>query len=147
MEADKAYELASGLRKLAEFIRSQHESLPEDIGVDIQTWIYGPWNGDGTEIKVEMAGITRAGLTGGAKITKEYSEYAFTLKLGFGPVSWAVKAARKEVCHAEVVGQETYEVEEVEGEDLRPRTTVTKTKDIIEWKCDPVLERMVDTSA
>jgi len=146
MESDKAHELASGLRKLAEFIRSQHESLPNEIDIDISTWLYAGYGVDNDVLKPQFAGITRAALTSGAKVNKEYTNFAFRLLLSFGPLTWTVASKREAVCTAQVVGQETYEVEEQEGEDLRPTVTVVKTKDIIEWKCDPVLERLVDTA-
>ena len=146
MESDKAYELADGLHKLADFISSQHESLPNEIDFDISTWLYAGYGVDNDVLKPQFAGITRAALTQKATITKEYTSFAFRLLLGFGPLTWTVASKREAVCTAQVVSQETYEVEEQEGEDLRPTVTVVKTKDIIEWKCDPVLERLVDTA-
>lgn len=146
MEPIKAYDLANGLRQMADFIEEEHEALPDSIEFDISTWLYAGYGVDNDVLKPQFAGITRAALHQQATITKEYTSFAFRLLLGFGPLTWTVASKREAVCTAQVVGQETYEVEEQEGEDLRPTVTVVKTKDIIEWKCDPVLERLVDTA-
>ena len=72
------------------------------------------------------------------KITKEYSDYAFRLALEFSPqVTYKVKTQREEVCTAKVVGTEEYEVPITVGHEV-------KTRDVVEWSCDPLLDRLVD---
>ena len=149
MDAIKAQEISKGLHDLADFINDQYESLPEpeSDALHMKSWIWSEWNGPEHEVQTGMAAVIRAGLNNKAKITKEYGEGrygAFKLHLGFGPVTYSVLCRRTEVCTAEVVGQKVVEIEEPIGEDLRPTTTVTTTKDIIEWRCDPILERLTD---
>lgn len=148
MEETRAYELVDGLHELADFIKDKHLMLPEDITFEITSWLYAGYQLSTHEaVRQELALVTRAALSAKAAVIKEYTSYAFELHLCFGPLTWVVSSRRDAVCTAEVVGQETYEVEEEVGEDLRPTVTVTKTKDIIKWNCDPVLERLTDKAA
>jgi len=145
MDIAKAYELATGLRGLAEFIGDNASVLPEGITIECESWI-NTWD-RGVQPKEDMALILRAGMAHeGCSITKEYSDYAFRLALEFSPsVICKVKTQRDAVCTRTVTGTEEYEVEEPVGEDTRPQVLVTKTRETYEWKCDPLLDRVTES--
>ena len=138
MDVDKAYELAIGLRGLAEFIGDNAPLLPDNLDVEVSSWLWA-WNNTESTPKEEIAAVIRAALGNeDCKITKEYSDYAFRLALEFSPqVTYKVKTQREEVCTATVVGTEEYEVPITVGHEV-------KTRDVVEWSCDPLLDRLVD---
>ena len=117
MDVNKAYELATGLRGLAEFIGDNASVLPEVITIECESWI-NTWD-RGVQPKEDMALILRAGMAHeGCSITKEYSDYAFRLALEFSPsVICKVKTQRDAVCTRTVTGTEEYEVEEPVGDE------------------------------
>ena len=43
MDVDKAYELAIGLRGLAEFIGDNAPLLPDNLDVEVSSWLWA-WN-------------------------------------------------------------------------------------------------------
>ena len=139
----KADEMAGGFRDLANFLEDNATFLPDDISVDVSSWLYHRYNQEITP-KEQVALVARAAFGTEAKIAKEYNDFSFKLRLTFGPVGYTVSSRREEVCTATVTGTENYEVEERVGEDDRPLETVTKTRDVVEWKCDPILDRLVD---
>jgi len=138
MDVDKAYELAIGLRGLAEFIGDNAPLLPDNLDVEVSSWLWS-WNNTESTPKEEIAAVIRAALGNeDCVITKEYSDYAFRLALEFSPqVTYKVKTQREEVCTAKVVGTEEYEVPITVGHEV-------KTRDVVEWSCDPLLDRLVD---
>ena len=138
MDVDTAYELAIGLRGLAEFIGDNAPLLPDNLDVEVSSWLWA-WNNTESTPKEEIAAVIRAALGNeDCKITKEYSDYAFRLALEFSPqVTYKVKTQREEVCTAKVVGTEEYEVPITVGHEV-------KTRDVVEWSCDPLLDRLVD---
>ena len=138
MDVNKAYELATGLRGLAEFIGDNAPLLPDNLDIEASSWLWS-WNNTESTPKEEIAAVIRAALGNeDCTITKEYSDYAFRLALEFSPeVTYKVKTQRDEVCTATVVGTEEYEVPITVGHE-------TKTRDIVEWSCDPLLDRLVD---
>ena len=139
----KAVELASSFRLLADFIEDHFDQLPEEIDVEISSWCskYGDPPAPPKEV---IARAIAAGLKGGATISKKYSDWDFRAELMFGALKYEVKSARDAVCTKIVVGTETVEEEEREGEDERPVVMVTREKEITEWKCDPILEALTE---
>ena len=142
MEPSKAYTTAEGLRLLADFLDEEHASLPDDMNIQIWSWIYSR-----SDVKGQVADAARAGMRHGLDVKKDYGSEIFKVEYDFKGidekstgVKYTVEAMRKEVCEAVVVGTEEYEEDERVGEDTRPLETVTKTRDVIEWKCDPILK-------
>lgn len=79
------------------------------------------------------AEITRA-LKDGGQVTKKGTDATLFLERDFGGgVQVQYQAKRAEVCEAVVVGQETVEIPDPDA----PKVTVTR--DVIEWKCAPIL--------
>ena len=138
MDVNKAYDLVTGLRGLAEFIEDNAPLLPDNLDVEVSSWLWS-WNSTESTPKEDIAAVIRAALGNeDCTITKEYSDYAFRLALEFSPrVIYKVKTQREEVCTATVVGTEEYEVPITVGHE-------TKTRDVVEWSCDPLLDRLVD---
>lgn len=141
MEPGEAYKTAEGLRLLADFLDEEHASLPNEVNVVVWSHIY---SGD---VKGRVAEAARAGMRHGLDVKKDYSNSIFKVEYNFTGIDekptgikYSVEAMRKEVCEAVVVGTEEYEEDERVGEDTRPFETVTKTRDVIEWKCDPILK-------
>ena len=138
MDVNKAYELATGLQGLAEFIGDNAPLLPDNLDIEASSWLWS-WNNTESTPKEEIAAVIRAALGNeDCTITKEYSDYAFRLALEFSPEgTYKVKTQREEVCTATVVGTEEYEVPITVGHEV-------KTRDVVEWSCDPLLDRLVD---
>ena len=138
MDVNKAYELATGLRGLAEFIGDNAPLLPDNLKVECYSWLW-TWNTPESTPKEDIAAVIRAALGNeDCSITKEYADNYFRLALEFSPeVTYKVKTQREQVCTATGVGTEEYEVPITVGHE-------TKTRDIVEWSCDPLLDRLVD---
>ena len=71
----------------------------------------------------------------GGSRSKKLTDDIHEVNRDFGKVQVAVLALRESVCEAVKVGTETY----VEHEVIESRP-VTKTRDLMEWRCAPVLE-------
>jgi hypothetical protein len=82
----------------------------------------------------------------GAKITKDFSETYANVYADFGAVRIGVQAYRNEVCDLVVTGtrEVTEEILDPVALAAVPTTTVTRTEDVKEWVCTPLL---ADTTA
>ena len=94
----------------------------------------------------QLAQITRDFRAHGFTITKEYTDNYFKIVCShpvdgfYSDFTYTINVARKVVCTAKVVGQETKEVEEYDPELLAAaKRSVTKTVDVVEWECHPLL--------
>ncbi|GLZ34857.1 hypothetical protein Lesp02_70440 [Lentzea sp. NBRC 105346] len=97
--------------------------------------------GSSDEPVTAMADFVRAAKAHGAKISKSGNEKWFNVDLTFGCVGLHVYAARDEVCERVVVGtrEVVEEVPDPEALAAVPTTTVTRTEEIVEWQCKPLL--------
>ena len=138
VDVNKAYDLVTGLRGLAEFIEDNAPLLPDNLEVECYSWLWS-WNNTESTPKEAIAAVIRAALGNeDCSITKEYADNYFRLALEFSPqVTYRVKTQREEVCTATVVGTEEYEVPITVGHEV-------KTRDVVEWSCDPLLDRLGD---
>lgn len=122
-------EFVTGLRDAADFIEA-HPDLP----------VYGEDYGEVTlTVPVasgeEMGRIAR--LLGRAD--KDYSGSTAKVERRIGPVVLGAFGSREQVCKAKVVGTKEVEREQI----VTPAVTeiVTETVDVVEWECEPLLEK------
>lgn len=140
LEANRTARLRSAhthaLRTLADWI-DQHPELGLPYGVDI-----GKPNPvsisvlDDTETTPERFAAAVKAL-GGARV-KEADDGYMCVRRVFGPgVEVEIWTTRSRVCEAVVVGTEQVQVEEI----VTPAVTrnVTEERDIVEWRCAPIL--------
>ncbi len=133
----RARALADGLRRLADLV----EKLDDGTLISDYEFTLGNANMP-VDGKDELAAHVRAGLAAGAQIEKYYNSDWAGAYLKFGPVSIRPYAGRDLVCERHVVGTQevTEEVADPEALAAVPKVTVTKTVDVVEWKCDGFLK-------
>jgi len=149
VDDNKAFHLAENLRTFADFIDEHAADLPSQITIDCYTYLWD-WNlkadhlGTTQTVPVAMSRAMRAGLKSSAVVKKEYSDEYFRLFMDFGvrqPVSFKIVCNREEVCERHVVGTKKV------TKKIAPPGTWTEEEveeDIVEWKCNPLLN-VVDT--
>lgn len=123
-----AEEMAAGLRAVADLLVA-HPELAEKARYSFdQVNLY-------VDDIDEIRAFVHAGLAHGAKITKAASEQYLTAELRWsaGLVGLDVFAKREKVCERVVVGTETVEIPDPDA----PKITVER--DVVEWKCRPIL--------
>jgi hypothetical protein len=138
-DAQLATEFASGLRLLATLIEENPELADNfrnglrDSGINVHLRSSDP--------AAEMANIARIARRYGATTNKSITEKMHNVMCDFGTVRFDILAWREEVCERVVV--DTREVvEEVPDPELLaavPTVTVTRTEDVVEWQCRPLL--------
>jgi hypothetical protein len=133
----RAQALADGLRRLA--------SLVEKLGDEALIYDYEFTLGYANmpvDDKDALAAHIRAGLDAGAEIEKSYSDAYAGAYLKFGPVAVRPYAARDLVCERVVTGTQevTEEVADPEALAAVPKVSVTRTVDVVEWRCDGFLK-------
>lgn len=102
------------------------------------------------EVTVDrLADYTRRGLAAGARVVKDYDDRYGGAELHFGPVSLYVYSTRDQVCERVVTGtrEVVEEVQDPEALAAVPTITQTRTEDIVEWVCRPILAADSSTSA
>ena len=114
-------EYAEGLRKFAVWVEQHTElALPSS---NIENFVM--------DTKEEAAALVRA--LGSCQ--KEYSDWSLTIKKDFGPITLRAVFRRNNVCRRVVVGSETIPAKFIEAY-VEP----ARTKEIVKWECDPILE-------
>lgn len=93
------------------------------------------------DIPAEMAAFGRIARRYGAKTEKSVSAEMFNLVCDFGALKLKFLANRNEVCELVVTGtrEVSEEVPDPEALAAVPTTTVTRTEDVTEWVCKPLL--------
>lgn len=135
-------EFTTGLRDLADWFDQHPEmDLPYEAtpghhsgGVRFSIGVLETFEPD-DDLPGRFAEAVKA--LGGAR-TKDVDDGYMRVTRKFGPgVNVEVWAARNKVCEAVVVGTETV----IENEIVKPAETrrVEKQRDVIEWRCAPVL--------
>lgn len=120
-----APEYAQSLRDLADWI----EAHPEIELKDESMTIYAK------DTKEEAARV----LTALAPCNKDYSDTLFTIKRSFGHISLRFVFLRSAVCTRRVVGKRVVPEQIIKG---TPNEVIREhEQDIIEWDCDPILEK------
>ena len=144
MKDNAAFHLGENLRTFADFIDEHAADLPDSIEVDCYTYLWDWSVAEGTSVPIAMSRAMRAGLKSSAVVKKEYSDNYFRLYMDFGikqPVQFKIVCDRDEVCEKHVVGTEKV------MKSVAPAGKWTEEEveqDIIEWKCNPLLN-VVDT--
>lgn len=140
-EQETRAEFVKGLRDVAAWIEANPQvplpspaqnGVPLRISVPVLSWRDGV--GD---IDVPAAFAEAVKALGGTR-EKDAGDHYMKVTRAFGPgLELYVWTTRDEVCEAVVVGTETVEVEKV----ITPAVTetVTEERDVIEWRCAPVL--------
>lgn len=131
-----ADDTAAGLRALADWIQANPEVVA-NFSRRLRISAY-PRSSD---VAAEFAQLGRLARKHGATVKKDVSEQMYNLALNFGAVTVQVLAYRQEVCERVVVGtrEVTEEVPDPEALAAVPTTTVTRTEDVVEWQCKPLL--------
>lgn len=126
---------AAGLRRLAELIEA-HPELSANFRYTLNT--AGISVHLTSEDKAAQLGtIARIALRHGATVTKDITDTWHNLVLDFDGIRAQVLAYRDQVCQRVVVGTREV-VEEVPDPDA-PTIQRTRTEDIVEWQCSPIL--------
>lgn len=133
-------DIVKGLRLLADIVE-KHPEMEENFRHTLQTsglnlHLYGD------ERAAQLAEIARVMRKHGATTTKHIFADMHNLVCDFGFMKLEILARRTEVCERVVV--DTVEVvEEVPDPEVLatvPKVTVTRTEEIVEWQCRPLLE-------
>lgn len=133
----RAQALAEGLRRLASLVEKLDDvALIRDYEYTLR-YMNMP-----VDDKAALAAHVRAGLDAGAEIEKSYSDAYAGAYLKFGPVRIWPYAGRDLVCERVVTGTQevTEEVADPEALAAVPKVSVTKTVEVVEWKCDGFLK-------
>ncbi|NUR80753.1 MAG: hypothetical protein HOQ21_09955 [Dermatophilaceae bacterium] len=131
--------MAAGLMQLATFVRT-HPEFHRDLRYSAIGRINAPLSG-ARETADHLATWARAAKAAKANVTKNATDDFFGIQVTFGPIAVHVYAPREEVCERVVVGtrEVTEEVPDPELLAAVPTTTVTRTEEIVEWECRPLL--------
>lgn len=138
-EQTLAQQQANGLRLLADMIE-QNPQLADNfehtfgfsgIFVHVAT----------DDVPAEMAAFGRIARRYGATTEKAVNEKQYNLVCDFGALKLKFLANRNEVCELVVTGtrEVVEEVPDPEALAAVPTTTVTRTEDVTEWVCKPLL--------
>lgn len=130
-----ATERAAGLRALADLIEATPE-VDANYLDNVSVWhVRDPEH---------LAVIVRAGLAAGAKIDKQYYDDGDLLKvsIALGRVKAEALTSRNLVCERVVVGTETVTQKVPDPDALAKVPVVEQTieRELVEWKCAPLLE-------
>ena len=133
-------DIVKGLRLLADIVE-QNPHMAENFRHEMQVsgmnlHLYGD------DRAAQMAEIARVMRKHGATTTKDVFGNLHNVVCDFGFIKVDILANREEVCERVVV--DTVEVvEEVPDPEVLatvPKVTVTRTEEIVEWQCRPLLE-------
>lgn len=133
-----ADEYASALRSVADMLNA-HPDLAPELRQAFE------FMSDYCDDKAVFARFARAAKEFGARIEKDYPEDPtrhFSMYAHFGPLKLRLHAERQDVCERVVVGtrEVTEEVPDPKALEAIPTTTVTRTEEIVEWRCTPLLD-------
>lgn len=141
-----AAQQAAGLRKLADMIEQNPELAVNFRHTLTSSGIHVHLCSDNKA--AEMARIGRIARRHGATTTKDIDDKWHDLILDFGGLKADILAYRNEVCEKVVVGtrEVTEEVPDPEALAAVPTVTVTRTEDVTEWVCKPILAADTETA-
>lgn len=135
------------MRQMADFLERNADALAGanlQYGANASTYFYDDEivNVDGNSVKrsakQQIASTFRAIRHDPAikEVKKEYSSDTFYMRVYLTSGAYVqLMADRKTVCTRKVVGTET-----VEEKDYSKAPTITVTREIVEWECDPILD-------
>lgn len=139
--ANLAREVATGVRALADMIET-NPAIADEIGWTLRNLLVPIATSD--DQRATLAAFARAGTSAGAKVTKDVSgnnDEHFGVDITLGKVKLRVYGTRSEICERVVTGtrEVVEEVPDPEALAAVPTTTVTRTEEIVEWKCSSLL--------
>jgi|GEM_PF-2189680 len=134
----KAKEYTWGWAKLVQFFADNPDIADEAHVYDHEALIYLPPDEDTV---ATLADFARRGVRAGARVEKAYDDDYGKVRLHFGPVYVQAYTNRGEVCERVVVGtrEVVEEVKDPEALAAVPTITQTRTEEIVEWQCRPLL--------
>lgn len=126
-----------GLAEIAGFFAENPHLVvdtPSLLGARLQIQV-----GCGRDAPAEMAKWAKALAVGQPKgaVEKKYDDHYLRLTREFGAVTLEVWATRDLVCERVVVGTETVEVPDPDA--LAAVPTVPVEREVVEWRCSPLL--------
>lgn len=131
-----ADQLATNLRQLADMVENSPQ-LAETLRYSFS--MINAFSDD----PAHLAEFMRAGRRHGAETTKTANKGSewFVAQLKWGRVGLEVNARREQVCERVVVDTReiTEEVPDPEALAAVPTVTVTRTEEVVEWQCRPLL--------
>lgn len=138
-DVERAAAQAAGLRQLADMIEAHPEIDAYYLRSKAVHNALTVWLPDDAE---DLAAIARAALAHGAKVDKDIGDQLYTVVVSFGPIRARAMAMRDQVCERVVVGTEevTETVKDPDALAKVPEIEVTEEREIIEWRCTPLLE-------
>lgn len=127
-------EIADGLIAVAALMRARPD-LAETFQYQVSRWLVPAQTRD------RVATYARAGARLGAEVSKHQDDDWAGVDLAFGRVKLHVYVAREEICERIVTGTHkvTEEVPDPEKLAAVPKVSQTRTEEIIEWRCHPIL--------
>ena len=133
-----AKERTWGWAKLAQFLADNPDIAEQATCYDERVLVYVP---PGSDTVSRLADYARRGVRAGARVEKTYDDKYGNVLLHFGPVHLQAYSLRDEVCERVVVGtrEVVEEVQDPEALAAVPTITQTRTEDIVEWQCRPLL--------
>lgn len=136
----KARAIGDGWRAASEFLKAN-----PDIAEAADTYDHAILICLIDDVMARLADYVRRGKAAGAKVEKHYTNDYGGAKLWFGPVYVEVYATRDEVCTRVVTGttEVTEEVPDPEALAAVPKVTVTRTEELVEWQCHPILSASI----
>lgn len=134
-----AGDIVEGLRALADLFEANPE-LAEDFRFSHAfSKIHNPVGND-EDPRASMAAWARAGKASGHPVTKDYDGKWGSVSVA---LSDAVKvwtyAEREQVCTRIVTGTETVTVTVPDPDVTVPTVEIEQTREIVEWRCEPLL--------
>lgn len=137
---DLSSDIVKGLRLLADIVE-ENPAMAENFQYTLQaSGLNLHLRGD--ERAAQMAKIARVMRKHGAITTKDVFGDLHNVVCDFGFTKVYIIARREEVCERVVVDtvEVTEEVPDPEVLATVPKVTVTRTEEIVEWQCRPLLE-------
>jgi hypothetical protein len=133
-----AKEYTWGWAKLAQFLADNPDIAERATAYTERVLVY---LAPGDDTVSRLADYARRGVRAGARVEKTYDDKYGNVLLRFGPVHLQVYSLRDEVCERIVVGtrEVVEEVQDPEALAAVPTITQTRTEDIVEWQCRPLL--------
>ncbi|WHT20956.1 hypothetical protein N8J89_07795 [Crossiella sp. CA-258035] len=138
-----ARQQANGLRALANLIE-ENPDLADGFEHNLNT--AGINYIKGTTEASDLTRVARAAKAAGHKVTKRVGDKFYNLVVHLPGIQLTVIAYRSDVCERVVTGTETVTKRVKDPVQLAevPEVEVTEEREIVEWRCVPLLATTVD---
>lgn len=141
-----AGDIVEGLHALADLIEAHPELAEHFEFSDAFAKVHLPVDHH-DDPRASMAAWARAGKALGHPVTKDYDGRwgSVTVTLSDAVKIWAY-AKREKVCTRVVTGTETVTITVPDPDVVVPTVEIEQTRDIVEWRCEPLLAESAVTS-